>query len=380
MAAPPIITQVQTVSGGIDVIDGAEQTKCGYAQGLYWSWALDVNAYVSYTTSPDNVTWSAVTEVYNQGSFAAEKWSVYMTPSLVAFVTMTVTHGQFVWRYGIPNPDGTINWLIAATTVSTTNPGLIQYPYILIDAAGNFWLALSERDNVPNHFVDVYTSTGGTWTNILNTAVVHDQGVHLVSLTGGPGIIAFIYTDTVVGTVTIQGYNGSSWTSTASPASPTSNFNFNATAIGQTVHYIGFANGTTVIYWNATYPFPTTPVETTFNSNGYGNVGIQTDGTNLVAFYAVAGTILVYRTNLKGAGWGAETVLFLTPNTKWVNYNSNTTHYMTPQGTPFFEIRDSTANTSGIYFATFSPISVASPPSYVAGSGRTPMGSVPVEY
>ena len=289
------------------------QHKLVYSQGLWWAFYSD-GTNIGYRTSADGSVWSSETILTSSAdSTDGYNFNIWVSGNTFYYVLDAAKQSaSFSWRYGALQSGGTINWAISQTTVSTTNK-VSSYDSIVTDSSGNVWVALNTNDGTNAH-IEVWKYSSGSWAKEDDISPQPaDITPILVPLSNG---IALIYGE---GSVTaavnvITTTTGASWSSPVSPSSDYMLFSSSATAIGNTLYFVGLASGSTgvisgtVNFWSFANGASATSSETQLQSSSSGWLTSisQEPSETLIVFYG-SGTTLstLYSTNF-GNSWSCD--------------------------------------------------------------------------
>ncbi len=112
-----------------------------FANGLIWAVQGDGLDQVWYQTSPDGAIWSTRTNLTTNGLLGggADGGGVLYVPSLnrVYYQFSNGALHQMFWRWGTPNPNGTITWGISEQEFDT--PYAFSFTTFDVDSNGNLW-------------------------------------------------------------------------------------------------------------------------------------------------------------------------------------------------------------------------------------------------
>jgi len=322
MRAYPPSNVMPTTSFGATTKVGATGTsysferKVIYAQGLWWAFYSD-GTNIGYSTSADGSVWSSETIVTSSAdSTDGYNFNIWVSGSTFYYVLDAAKQSaSFFWRYGTLQSTGTISWAISQTSVSTTNT-VNSYDSIVTDSSGNVWVAINTNDGTNAH-IEVWKYSSGSWakqddvsplvSDIVPLVLPLSNGIALIYGEGGVTAAVKIITTTT----------GASWTSSVSPISNYMLFSSSATAIGNTLYFVGLASGSTgvttgtVNFWSFANGASITSTETQLQSTSSGWLTSisQEPSDTLIVFYG-SGTTLstLYSTNFGNTWSSIQTV------------------------------------------------------------------------
>jgi len=256
------------------------QRKSSYANGLFWVFYSDGTNMV-YCTSADGATWSSSTTV--RACTSGSKFSVCLEGTNkvhYAYASASISDGDFKYRRGTLNNNGTISWDKAEQNVGSQSYWVIYSPSVVVDSDGYPWVAYW------------YTNLGGEppyWTYWEATKSSTNDGTW-VTASGFPQTFAsqtapFDNSFAIVPLTSLKMYVV--WCSSmGTPPAPFIGYLYNGTAFG-----------------SAEYP-------TTFtsSSSAYFSIATISDDVHLV-FLKKTSYDIIYVKRTYGVGWGSEVTI-----------------------------------------------------------------------
>ena len=256
------------------------QRKSFYANGRFWVFYSD-GVDMVYSTSTDGLTWTSATVVRTStANVAGYEFSVWFDGTYLhyAFASMTVS-GQFYYRRGTPNADGTVTWSAVEQTITTDLEA--AYPFVCVDSSGYAWIAYIKTDGYAQYSTMVTKSgnNDGTW-GTTPTGFPYEFSVDadassrmsIIPLTGGK-MLAIHGKQGV--TVKAKRWDGSAWGSQQATVSAIwDGFAYSAVAEGDDVHLV-FLKATTydVLHVKYSYTSDSFGSETTVQAYTTGTSG-----------------------------------------------------------------------------------------------------------
>jgi len=237
----------------------------------------------------------------------------YDSSSNLVFYAIGLGSPQFLYRYGTPNPDGTITWGISETGVTTTG-SQDNLPYVFASSQNNIWVSVATVQGGASH-LELWHYNGIAWAKSIDLIGQGTIGGVVMPLTGvqyglvtgdvsGSGDKLVIYT---------TGNGGSTWTS----GTATIDFSLNeaeALSIGSTIYVAGQTPGFVDTFFSCAYPCALPPALTTLATGLPNNdvwVTLSTDGSSdlVVAYEASQSTVDYIQSANLGASWSSPVAL-----------------------------------------------------------------------
>jgi len=184
---------IVTTSANLYSVSTPCQYKSFYANGRFWAFYVNTNAYYESTT--DLADWSGATtslRVCNTGPYFA----VWFDGTYVHYIL----YDNYIlyYRRGIPNSDGTITWSASEQTVhSGSSTDKYWYPTIAVDSNGYAWIGALYHNSTGDYpYVLKNANNDGTWSTDSGfpyqlSTISTDYYVQTIPLTAGKVYILY---------------------------------------------------------------------------------------------------------------------------------------------------------------------------------------------
>jgi len=187
------------------------QDQLLYAQGRYWAaYANYLGNPIKYRTSTDGAAWSSEASITlgSTGSTCDARQFSWTYDGIYLAYVYQKDDGSDYFRMGVPNSDGTVNWLATEQRINTVNHGIgtPSAPTIVLNSTHNAYV--STTDYTLGTYLYVNSLANGGWANATGTPVqiVNDyHACQLVTLSNGNVYAAY---ESPLGTVKGRLYNG----------------------------------------------------------------------------------------------------------------------------------------------------------------------------
>jgi len=224
-------------STATDALGMMNQKKTFYVNGRYWIFYWD-GTNVVYQTSTDGISWAAKITVTGYAGNGA-MFSMFFNGTHLAYASSKSSTGEFKFRQGIPNADGTISWNAVEQNIQTAAASTYYYPNIIIDSSGYAWVGYRYKYTTTGEpYIIKNSKLDGTWTTA-TTFPTSLLGSHAKSdewrVTVVPMLSSKVYVTFAISTASYgKLYNGG-W-GTEDTISTQSYYEFAAVNQGDTVH------------------------------------------------------------------------------------------------------------------------------------------------
>jgi hypothetical protein len=108
-----------------------------YAAGRYWTFFF-LSSHEYYTSSADNVTWLAETEV--GGTDDDRMVAAWFDGTYVHYIRFLTADAGIGYRRGLPVSDGSITWSAAEQLIDTSVYDSVTFMSVTVDATGHAWI------------------------------------------------------------------------------------------------------------------------------------------------------------------------------------------------------------------------------------------------